>query len=659
MLIYIGIQKGRGYIVSKRLKLFLILLGTMTILSFQNCGDGFLVSDTVSSSSAINNLKVYSPVEEKILYVGDSYTYKPIIRFTPDETFDSVEYEWYYNSARIDNSSDTLFLQSLAISNSGTYKVKVFAISKNSDLRLNVGEAGFKLRVTAAPATSSVPRVHSVSKSAYVPPGTDYVLSAVTSSYPQGQVTWYKNGELLVQQNGDYVFIEEAGFEHEGVYHFEINNSEGVVKSKPMLISVLKDKVAPKIVGDLSTVHLALNQTHEFSIDAVGIPEPTVTVAKSGSALSRNTNNNFVISNAQEVDSGTYTIVANNGEESFTSVNVYVVGNITFNEELVCKPVGVNKPLMLSYNITGLVDKVEWFFNDTLIAGASQETFQINSATKANEGTYKVRLTNVNGSVESSCDMIVVEPPELVTALVNQDIFVNEAIDLRVEVSGFGITYAWYKDNNLINGVNTANYFKAMARAGDSGVYKVIATNAAGSVESSATVMVSGAPVINTGIADYEAFNGETVNLTVTATGKGLTYQWFKDNVDLGVNSATLRISNFNAEDAGTYRVTITNPVGSVSDTAKLTYLEPPSITSPLVDKTIDEGDNVSLSTLGRGDGIQYIWYFNNRVITGETTRILRLTDTTLGQAGTYKVEVRNKSGSAFSEARLTVNPAN
>ena len=66
----------------------------------------------------------------------------------------------------------------------------------------------------------------------------------------------------------------------------------------------------------------------------------------------------------------------------------------------------------------------------------------------------------------------------------------------------------------------------------------------------------------------------QRVQLSVVASGVGLTYQWFKDSlpVDVGVyataNQATLIITNAQFADAGAYHVVVSNPGGpAISDT--------------------------------------------------------------------------------------------
>ena len=53
---------------------------------------------------------------------------------------------------------------------------------------------------------------------------------------------------------------------------------------------------------------------------------------------------------------------------------------------------------------------------------------------------------------------------------------------------------------------------------------------------------------------------------TVAASGEGLTYQWFGPVGEIaGATTATLQISNVQSNDAGSYRVQVSNAGGSVN----------------------------------------------------------------------------------------------
>jgi hypothetical protein len=85
--------------------------------------------------------------------------------------------------------------------------------------------------------------------------------------------------------------------------------------------------------------------------------------------------------------------------------------------------------------------------------------------------------------------------------------------------------------------------------------------------------MIVSAPRIQTQPQSQTVSAGTNVTFSVTATGvPAPTYQWIKNAPISGATGSTYTLSSVQTADAGTYTVTVTNIVGSVtSDPATLT----------------------------------------------------------------------------------------
>ena len=76
---------------------------------------------------------------------------------------------------------------------------------------------------------------------------------------------------------------------------------------------------------------------------------------------------------------------------------------------------------------------------------------------------------------------------------------------------------------------------------------------------------------------------GANVTFSVAATGAApISYQWYFNNAAIsGATSASYALSNVQTSQGGTYTVTLTNPVGSVTSSGALltvgTVTPPPS----------------------------------------------------------------------------------
>ena len=136
------------------------------------------------------------------------------------------------------------------------------------------------------------------------------------------------------------------------------------------------------------------------------------------------------------------------------------------------------------------------------------------------------------------------------------------------------IFFQWsFNGTNLTNSTHIAGATNATLTisnvvAGDAGTYRVGVTNSHGGVLSSnATLTVLIPAAITTQPSNMVAAIGDTVVLSVGATGTGpLVYQWRKNGLNLtdggrvsGATSPTVTISNILTSDVGNYDVTVSN----------------------------------------------------------------------------------------------------
>lgn len=181
---------------------------------------------------------------------------------------------------------------------------------------------------------------------------------------------------------------------------------------------------------------------------------------------------------------------------------------------------------------------------------------------------------------------------------------------------------------------------------------------------------VTGAPAIVAQPTAQTSAVGGSASFTVSATGDApLSYQWAKDTVDLsGATDATLTLSNIQATDAGSYTVTVSNAVGSVTSSEAALVISglPPSIASEPTSRTVAAGTTVSFTVTASGSPtFTYEWrkdgvtVSNSSTISGATTPTLTLGNVQASDMGTYDVVVTNSVTFATSTgATLTVTPS-
>ena len=122
----------------------------------------------------------------------------------------------------------------------------------------------------------------------------------------------------------------------------------------------------------------------------------------------------------------------------------------------------------------------------------------------------------------------------------------GETIELKVSASGAELTYQWqYSKDNGTTWVNCkstgfdASTFSFNATAGiDGRLYRCVVTGAGGTTESTPIPVKVSTLAITAQPKDAEVGKGQTVDMTVKASGKDLTYQWqySKDNGETWVD---------------------------------------------------------------------------------------------------------------------------
>ncbi len=165
---------------------------------------------------------------------------------------------------------------------------------------------------------------------------------------------------------------------------------------------------------------------------------------------------------------------------------------------------------------------------------------------------------------------------------------------------------------------------------------------------------------------------GSEAQFEVTATGEGLSYQWYKvsatsgNEVSNGTNSV-LNLSGISTADAGDYIVVVsgTEPCSSVTSEAALLTVDPSiSIESQPVSTTICEGETISLNVTASagtysGTDFSYQWYKGTpgtgTAISGANASSLPLNTVTPNVSGDYYVTITGPAGYTCSMATSEV----
>ena len=169
------------------------------------------------------------------------------------------------------------------------------------------------------------------------------------------------------------------------------------------------------------------------------------------------------------------------------------------------------------------------------------------------------------------------------------------------------------------------------------------------------------APTIGTQPASVTVTKGSAATLSVvTATGTPLNYQWFKGGTAVsGATTSSYAVTSAQSTDEGSYTVTVSNPISSVTSTAAtITVNSLPEITTQPRSVIVNSGSPATFTVVATGKPTPtYQWKKNGTNITGATSASYTNTAAAVGDTGAvYTVNVVNSVGTVTSqEAVLSV----
>ena len=300
--------------------------------------------------------------------------------------------------------------------------------------------------------------------------------------------------------------------------------------------------------------------------------------------------------------------------------------------------------------------------NVTANATATTATLTLSGIAAGDAADYTVDVTGTCGSVLSSSAALTINSA---TAISAQPSAVTQCAgttaNFSVTGSGQGtLTYQWRKDGSALNSETNSTLAVTNIATINAGQYSVIVTGGCGSVTSSnALLTVNSGTSISTQPAASTLCAGNTANFSVTASGTGaLSYQWKRDDTNVGTNSSSLAVSNAQAVNAGTYTVVVTGTCGTVtSNNALLTVNPLTTISTQPVATAGCEGQNTTFTVVAAGTGVlSYQWKFGGVNISGATAASFNIPSTTSADDGSYLVAVTGGCGTALPSNTVALN---
>jgi hypothetical protein len=308
--------------------------------------------------------------------------------------------------------------------------------------------------------------------------------------------------------------------------------------------------------------------------------------------------------------------------------------------------------------------------NNEYYSGATTNSLGISSVSNSMNGyTYRCSATNEGGTNYSDQASLTVTSNTTITMQPASNINVCENssnVVLKVSATGSNLSFQWYKGMSAIPG-ETDTSLTILPEVANSGNYFCYVSGDCGGVNSDISNVVID---INTTILVqpesnvHACENGTDINLSVSAEGSNLGYQWFKDGSSISQATDPSLLLTPDFENAGTYYCEVTGNCGMVaSNNASVSIDTATVITShPVSQENIDESSEVTFSVQADGTNLSYQWrkdetsLTDNEHISGSQTNQLTLSNVSESDEGVYDCLVSGNCGQSVSnDANLTL----
>jgi len=194
------------------------------------------------------------------------------------------------------------------------------------------------------------------------------------------------------------------------------------------------------------------------------------------------------------------------------------------------------------------------FQTQGLAVGQYTQNFQLTS----NDPAHLTMALPVSLDVVAATVPIITRQPE------GQMVNAGGSASFSVTASSTSsLSYQWQFNGANIPGANAASYSIPAAPVGAAGAYRVVVTDAAGSVTSSTAALL----ITQEQPQAAQTETGGSVSFVVTPSGTGpFSYQWQLNGTDLpGATSARYDLTDASEFEVGNYTVFVTTPFGTVT----------------------------------------------------------------------------------------------
>jgi hypothetical protein len=394
------------------------------------------------------------------------------------------------------------------------------------------------LNVSNAPTAVS-PSISSQPISQTVNVGASASFTVTSSGTSPFSYQWQFNGNAMAGATNSICTIASAQTNNAGTYTCTVANSAGSVTSSAATLTVNVPVTAPSIVTQPSSLTVDPGAAATFTITANGT-SPGYQWQFNGVAINGATGSTYTVWTTQSTNVGTYSCSVSNAAGSVTSADAMLSIATYITSSPASQTVNATARVSFTVGVGGTsTNSFQWMKNGSPISGATNATYSIASALRADAATYTASVTG-NRTVTSSPAVLTVIDPVFYQQPANTNVLVGQTASFTTAATGTSpIRYQWWVVKpgaaaaSVAGATNTTLTLQSTKR-GDAGTYYCVASNGATNQSATAVLGVySKQSQMPTSTASPGAVTlAATVNITVAADGSPIL-TWTDSNFSL------------------------------------------------------------------------------------------------------------------------------
>uniref|UniRef100_A0A674DE93 Heparan sulfate proteoglycan 2 n=1 Tax=Salmo trutta TaxID=8032 RepID=A0A674DE93_SALTR len=583
------------------------------------------------------------------------------------------------DNVKIDHYGSVLVITDARPSNQGTYR----CVASNL---FGITQSMVSLIVRESPVATVTPQ-----GPVRVRVGDPINLECQASGEPRPSVTWHRLDNARKTMLSSPVPMESnavmqvlvARPEDSGTYVCAARNNEGTTETR---VEVIVDGGAqvptlPRASVPEPLMVVVEGQTTTLRCDAHGFPAPKITWSKLRAPLPwrhKVVDNTLVLPSVGRADSGEYICNATNNmgtTEVTIMLDVETPPYATSLPDDVAVRVGeVIRLQCLAHGTPPLL--FQWTkLNGSLSTRADVQggDLQINLAIAEDAGTYKCVATNKVGTSEAHAKVTVRSP---LAVRVSPQVEVKaqgSAVEFTCSAAGgLGTTMEWLKEGGALppnHHIKDGVLRIENLDQSNEGVYICRATSVHGQAQDTAKLTIQALPkvMINVRTSVQTVMVGNSVEFECQAIGEPQpTVRWSKVGgllpAHIVVKGGMLKIEQVTDADAGQYRCTATNDVGSVQSQVVLNVQSLPQIAALPELKEVTVGSDAVLPCVASGYPVPAIKWSKVTNTLSLPPKCIQVVNTltvpglTHEDSGTYVCTASNKQGKVEAFTTLKVH---